>query len=69
MRSGVSSGVLAGQAWDTGTVSLRKRHSGFPQTEGERANSKRHWGRGRAFQARVARSDQPDKETRSGWRN
>lgn len=36
--SGVSSGVLAGQAWDTGTVSLRERHSGFPETEGGRAD-------------------------------
>lgn len=31
--------MLAGQAWDTGTVPLRKRHSGFPETEGERADS------------------------------
>lgn len=36
--SGVSSGVLAGQAWDTGTVSLRERHSGFLETEGGRAD-------------------------------
>lgn len=49
---------LAGQAQDTGTVSLRKRHSAFPETEGwESRQCQRHWGLGSVFQAEGTLSD------------